>query len=63
MQLSRDALMLVLALLALAAGGFAVALWRRSWALWLLAFAVTLGALGVAYVNQPRGSAATGVSR
>lgn len=57
--------MLVLVLLAVAGAGFATALLRRSWTLWLLAFAVTLGALGVAYVNQPRGSvaAATGVSR
>ena len=31
------------------AGMYAVALNRRSWALWLVAFALTIGALGVAY--------------
>jgi hypothetical protein len=32
-----------------AAGMYAAALNRRSWALWLVAFALTIGALGVAY--------------
>ena len=48
-----------------AAGMYAVALVARSWALWLLAFALTIVALGVAYVFRdpvramPRGKQTT----
>lgn len=49
MTLAREGLALVLGALVLAGGAYAVALGRRSWPMWLLAFALTLVALGIAY--------------
>ena len=50
-----------IAIAALAAAGmYAAALGRRSWALWLVAFALTIVALGVAYVFRGPVRAAPG---
>jgi phosphatidylserine decarboxylase len=46
---AREGLVLIAAAAVIAAGAFAAALWRRSWALWLVAFALTIVALWVAY--------------
>jgi phosphatidylserine decarboxylase len=46
---AREGLILIAAAAAIAAGAFAAALWRRSWPLWLVAFALTAVALWVAY--------------
>jgi phosphatidylserine decarboxylase len=46
---AREGLGLILIAALIAAGAYAVALNRRSWALWLLAFALTIVALWVAY--------------
>lgn len=52
MTLTREGLTLFLILLAIAAVGFALALARRSWPLWLLALACTVLALGAAYTHR-----------
>ena len=49
MNFAREGLILIAAAAAVAAGAFAAALWRRSWPLWLVAFALTAVALWVAY--------------
>ena len=49
MNFAREGLILIAAAAAVAAGAFAAALWRRSWPLWLVAFALTTVALWVAY--------------
>lgn len=46
---AREGLVFILIAALIAAGGFALALNRRSWPLWLLAFVLTLLALWVAY--------------
>jgi phosphatidylserine decarboxylase len=46
---AREGLILIAAAAMIAAGAFAAALWRRSWPLWLVAFALTAVALWVAY--------------
>ena len=49
MNFAREGLMFIVIAALLAAGAYAVALNRRSWPLWLLAFVLTLIALWVAY--------------
>jgi len=49
MNVAREGLPFILIAAAIAAGTFGLALMRRSWALWLLAFVLTLLALWVAY--------------
>ena len=49
MNFAREGLPFILIALAIAAAGYTLALLRRSWPLWLLAFALTLLALWVAY--------------
>ncbi|HEY0972405.1 MAG TPA: phosphatidylserine decarboxylase family protein [Gemmatimonadales bacterium] len=49
MNFAREGLALILGATLIAIGAYAVALNRRSWPLWLLAFALTLVALWVAY--------------
>jgi phosphatidylserine decarboxylase len=46
---AREGLIFIYIALVIAAGGFAVAITRRSWALWLVAFGVAVLALWVAY--------------
>jgi phosphatidylserine decarboxylase len=46
---AREGLMFIVIAALIAAGGYALALNRRSWPLWLLAFVLTLLALWVAY--------------
>lgn len=49
MNFAREGLIFILIAAVIAAGGYALALNRRSWPLWLLAFLLTLIALWVAY--------------
>lgn len=49
MNFAREGYPFILIATALAAGGYAIALGRRSWPLWLVAFLLTLLALWVAY--------------
>ena len=49
MSFAREGITFIIVAALIAAGGFAFALNRRSWPLWLLAFALTLVALWVAY--------------
>ena len=49
MSFAREGLGLIVIAALIAAGGYALALNRRSWPLWLLAFTLTLVALWVAY--------------
>ncbi len=49
MNFAREGLVFIVIALLIAAGGYALALSRRSWPLWLLAFVLTLVALWVAY--------------
>jgi phosphatidylserine decarboxylase len=49
MTVAREGIPFILIAAALAAGTFGLALMRRSWALWLLAFVLTVIALWVAY--------------
>ena len=49
MNFAREGLILIAAAAAIAAGAFAAAVWRRSWPLWLVAFALVVIALWVAY--------------
>lgn len=49
MSFAREGLLYITIAALVAAGAFGLALNRRSWPLWLLAFALTIVALGVAY--------------
>ena len=49
MNFAREGLVFILIATLIAAGGYALALNRRSWPLWLLAFILTLLAIWVAY--------------
>ena len=49
MNVAREGIPFILIAAALAAGSFGMALMRRSWPLWLLAFVLTVVALWVAY--------------
>src|SRR5919202_3670682 len=49
MNFAREGLAFILIAALIAAGGYALALNRRSWPLWLLAFVLTVIALWVAY--------------
>ena len=49
MSFAREGLAFILVAALIAVGGYAAALTRRSWPLWLLAFVLTLVALRVAY--------------
>ncbi len=49
MSVAKEGIPFILIAAALAAGAFGLALMRRSWPLWLLAFALTVVALWVAY--------------
>ena len=49
MNFAREGLLFIVIAVLLAAGGYALALNRRSWPLWLLAFVLTVLALWVAY--------------
>ena len=49
MNFAREGLIFILIAMLIAAGGYAFALNRRSWPLWLLAFVLTLLAIWVAY--------------
>ena len=49
MNFAREGLVFIVIAALIAAGGYALALNRRSWPLWLLAFVLTLLALWVAY--------------
>lgn len=51
MNLAREGLPLVVVATLVAVGAHGVALVRRSWPLWLLAFALTLVAIGVGYAD------------
>ena len=50
MNFAREGFTYIAIAALVAAGMYAAALNRRSWALWLVAFALTIGALGVAYL-------------
>ncbi len=52
MTLTREGSTLFFILLAVAVVGFAIALVRRSWPLWLLALTCTVLALGAAYTHR-----------
>ena len=53
---AREGLPFIVIAALVAAGTYALALNRRSWPLWLLAFALTITALGVAYFyREPAG--------
>ena len=55
MSFAREGLPLIAIAALIAAGTYALALNRRSWPLWLLAFALTIAALWVAYFfSDPR---------
>ena len=55
MSFAREGLPLIAIAALVAAGTYALALNRRSWPLWLLAFALTIAALCVAYFySDPR---------
>ena len=55
MNFAREGFTYIVIAALVAAGMYAAALNRRSWALWLVAFALTIGALGVAYFfRDPR---------
>ena len=61
MNFAREGLIFIYIALVIAAGAFAVAITRRSWALWLVAFAVAVLALWVAYFfRDPERSGARG---
>ncbi|MCX5766761.1 MAG: phosphatidylserine decarboxylase family protein [Gemmatimonadetes bacterium] len=49
MNVAREGIPFILIAVAIAAGGFLLAVTKRSWPLWLLAFLLTLVALWVAY--------------
>jgi phosphatidylserine decarboxylase len=49
MNVAREGIPFILVAVVIAAGGFALALARRSWTLWLVAFLLTIVALWVAY--------------
>jgi phosphatidylserine decarboxylase len=49
MSFAREGISFIVIAALIAAGGFGVAIMRRSWPLWLVAFALTLIALWVAY--------------
>ena len=49
MNVAREGIPFIVIAAALAAGGFALALMRRSWPLWLVAFLLTIVAIWVAY--------------
>lgn len=49
MNFAREGLLFIAIASGIAAAAYALAFWRRSWALWLVAFALTLLALWVAY--------------
>ena len=49
MNFAREGLLFIVIAVLIAAGGYALALNRRSWPLWLLAFLLTIVALWVAY--------------
>ena len=49
MNFAREGLLFIVIAVLIAAGGYALALNRRSWPLWLLAFLLTIMALWVAY--------------
>lgn len=49
MSVAKEGIPFILIAAALAAGGFGLALMRKSWPLWLLAFVLTVVALWVAY--------------
>ena len=49
MNFAREGLLFIVIAVLVAGGGYALALNRRSWALWLLAFVLTILALWVAY--------------
>ena len=57
MSFAREGLVFIAIAAFVAAGTYAVALNRRSWPLWLVAFALTIVALWVAYLfRTPGGS-------
>ena len=61
MSFAREGLPLIVIAALVAAGTYALALNRRSWPLWLLAFALTIAALWVAYFfSDPRSPAPGG---
>jgi phosphatidylserine decarboxylase len=61
MNFAREGLAFILVAALIAAAGYAAALTRRSWPLWLLAFLLTLVALWVAYFfRDPERSGARG---
>ena len=66
MSFAREGLPVIAIAALVAAGTYALALNRRSWPLWLLAFALTIAALWVSYFfSEPRRPAprvASGVS-
>ena len=68
MSFAREGLPLIAIAALVAAGTYALALNRRSWPLWLLAFALTIAALWVAYVFSdsrrpiPRGAQTAAVT-
>lgn len=62
MNIARDGLILVGIALLITAGAFAFALQRRSWSLWVLAFALTVLTLGIAwFFRDPERSGDRGV--
>ena len=63
MNLARDGITAVAIAALVAVVMYAAALNRRSWALWLLAFALTIVALWIAYVYREPGRSGPGVER
>jgi hypothetical protein len=49
MHFAPEGIPIIVSALALAIAAYVVALVRRSWPIWLVAFALTLGTLGIAY--------------
>ena len=63
MSFAREGLPLIVIAALVAAGTYALALNRRSWPLWLLAFALTIAALCVAYFYSDPRQPPTGARR
>lgn len=62
MHFASEGIPFIALTLTLAVAAYAVALMRRSWPLWLLAFSLTLGTLWVSYHYRVSSRAASGIT-